>query len=405
MRILIVDDRSEKAAKISRAIESSKRIKEDGIQCKIDISLSLQDAKGSMRKKLYDLLILDLHMPRMIGDDNPASENGISFVDEICNTASLKIPMDIIAMTALDDAKEKFTSEERLAGFAILQYDETKREWQNHLVSRIQYLHKCDLQRRIERRPAPCDLLWLTTVDVESEAVEGLFEFSPYTVPDDPTHYQVAEVAIGTRTIHIVHAQLKEMGMTNAAAMTVKASMRFRPEYIVMTGIAAGLDDDMSIGDVMFAERSWSYDSGKYTEEKKSGRSVTKLLPDGNTLNMDHSDREVIARFLKEKRNEIKARSGTFACGNAVVASTLKVSEDIKAHNRKTIGIDMESYGVMLASELMYKTRVPAFVLKGISDKADTEKSDKHQVLAANNSATLAKDFIWFLFETVAVSD
>lgn len=118
------------------------------------------------------------------------------------------------------------------------------------------------------------------------------------------------------------------------------------------------------------------------------------------SIDFELEDQERISAFVKDNRSGIKVVPGIFACGNAVVASALKVSKDIKAHSRRTIGIDMESFGVMYASKTTTKPAIPAYVVKGISDKADTEKDDRHQELAANNSAKVAYELIKYLYAT-----
>lgn len=394
MKILIVDDRSEKAGQIKRIIRDSGEVNEEDIQ----IELDLTGARSQLRKVLFDLLILDLNIPESICGE-PSVDIGISFIDEICNTKSFNIPLDIVALTAFSEAKQKFSSDPRLAGFAILQYDVGLQDWQDYIISRIKYLNICNQQRKIEKRLPDCDVFWLTAVDVETEALKKLFSWTPFSVANDASLYYCTEYEAEGQSIHIVRTQLTEMGMTSAASITTKAIMHFSPKYIIMTGIAAGLDNDLKIGDVMIASHVWNYDSGKYTEVEENGSLQTKLKPDGKTDNLTEENLGILHAFRDNTKSEVKPMLGIFACGNSVVASALKVSEDIKAHSRKTIGVDMESYGVMFAARVSCNPPITAFVIKGISDKADTKKNDEHQKTAAENSALVAKDLIRFLYK------
>lgn len=392
MKILIIDDRSEKAGFIKRIIRESGLIPDDDIH----IELDLTGARSKIRESLYDLIILDLHMPESLGEV-PQSEHGIAFIDEIYGTASFNIPLDIVALTALSDAKEKFSSDNRLAGFTLLQYDEGRKDWQDYIISKIRYSKICNQQRKIEKRLAECDIFWLTAVDVETDALKDTFDWRPYHVPRDSAQYYLSDYELNGRMVHIIRTQLTDMGMTPAASITTKAILQFSPKLIIMTGIAAGLDSEMKIGDVMIATRTWNYDCGKYSEVDVAGQKVVKLKPDGKTENLSEENMGMLQAF-REHTTDLKPYLGTFACGNAVVASALKISEDIKAHSRKTIGIDMESYGVMLAAMNTCIPPVTTFIIKGISDKGDTEKNDEYQKFAATNSTKVAKNLIdyWY---------
>lgn len=57
--------------------------------------------------------------------------------------------------------------------------------------------------------------------------------------------------------------------MTASSVLTLKMIHQFKPEYVVMPGIAAGtgtlaISSDQEYGDVLLADSVWNYSNGKY---------------------------------------------------------------------------------------------------------------------------------------------
>lgn len=80
--------------------------------------------------------------------------------------------------------------------------------------------------------------------------------------------------------------------MTAAAAHTTKAVLHFNPKFVVMTGIAGGLEKDANLGDVVVATDVWNYNSGKYIETKNGEVPASELLPDSKHINMDRATKD-----------------------------------------------------------------------------------------------------------------
>ncbi|MGA8792740.1 MAG: hypothetical protein WB498_07425, partial [Candidatus Binatus sp.] len=83
---------------------------------------------------------------------------------------------------------------------------------------------------------------------------------------------------------------------------------------------------------------------------------------------------------------------GPIASGASVVQSQPLVRQ-IESHNRKVIGVEMETYGVFLAARLCRKPRPVAMSFKSVADFADLSKSDKYQDYAAFTSANFLYEF------------
>ncbi|WP_445219608.1 hypothetical protein ACKWRH_05310 [Bradyrhizobium sp. Pa8] len=69
-----------------------------------------------------------------------------------------------------------------------------------------------------------------------------------------------------------------------------------------------------------------------------------------------------------------------------------KIIESLKSQqNRKLLGIDMESYGVMAAGSEVSAPRPEALIIKGVSDFADSAKNDAYRHYAAYASAGILR--------------
>lgn len=358
--------------------------------------------------------ILDLNMPEELGE-LPSIEAGVAFVEEIIETRSIKKPTDLIVLTAFDASAQLFKTRVELSGFLVLSYNSLSTEWTSILKSRVDYLMLCQEQRKIIPKPPKCDVAVLTAVPVETSAILALdIKWEQFSLPNDPSVYNYGTITLPSKEIRIIHAQQSEMGMTAAAALTSKVIIHFEPRYIIMTGIAAGLDKDFQFGDIMVGTDIWNYSSGKYEEISENDATKVILSPDPkhisipqflqNSLTSNKYD-ELLDSIKSEYtlvppvQNSPRVHFGPIACGVAVVASQEIVQQQVKAHGRKTIGLDMESYGVCYAAQTTSTTETPAIIVKSISDLANAEKNDSAQPYAAYTSAKFAENLIRNIFE------
>lgn len=62
------------------------------------------------------------------------------------------------------------------------------------------------------------------------------------------------------------------MGMPAAASLAMKMIMTFRPAFVGMVGVAAGVKGRTNFGDVIAADPTWDYGSGKHAVPIKMSR-------------------------------------------------------------------------------------------------------------------------------------
>jgi nucleoside phosphorylase len=196
-------------------------------------------------------------------------------------------------------------------------------------------------------------------------------------------------------------------GMVSSAICATKHILEYKPQYIVLLGIAAGFD--LPFGTVMIAEYVFAYQQGSL----KDG----KIIPDGHTYwadqNIMRNIRGVKGDIIQDVKTKVKKRYIDIEEGmvNGIsaeiggVATSIQVVEDktqqtlILENNRRAIGIEMEGVGVFQAvAELQYREKPIPLLIKGVSDHADENKNDsKHPQARKLAAFTSAYFFLKFL--------
>ena len=352
----------------------------------------------------YDVMVLDLFMPEKILDDS-IENAGAEFIDEILGIDTIKKPTDIVILSAYDDCKTAFVKSDDRNAFHMLKYDESSMVWQAKLKAIIRYRLIYSLQKQEEQ----IDYAIITTVPVETEAVRALAEnWRKIVFENDPNSYYVTEFEKEGVRKKVVTAQSSDMGMVAASISAMNLNFHFKPKYIFITGIAAGIGDH-KLGDILIPSEVWNYSSGKYVDKDGS----LSFLPEPKVIPLDVKIADLVKQDysdILEKihagwkiKNEIDLQisktalsmySSPLACGTAVVANFELVKDMILGHSRKTQGIDMEAYGVFAAARSLCDNKPVAICVKSISDFADKEKNDGFQPYASYTSACFTKFMI-----------
>jgi nucleoside phosphorylase len=193
------------------------------------------------------------------------------------------------------------------------------------------------------------------------------------------------------------------MGPTEAALATERFLSRRQPRTIVMLGIAAAMDEDVKLGDVVIASHV-----GRYLERAKIVSDSEKsfdIQPGGDSfpcsrdlvqasLHFEFAHRplyeswkeqgktELVNILSEELRSELVEKGwlnespsfldGPIASGPVVVASE-EFIDWVKSINRSYVALEMEG-GAMLAT--IYSRAEPSrsMILRGISDFGDQRK-------------------------------
>lgn len=400
MRILIVDDVHEKIRKIMQTVLEVEGI----VRNDIDYAVETTMAKEMLLENEYDLMILDLLMPIEIIDES-IENAGAEFIDEILGIDSIKKPIEIIILSAYEDCETEFIKSNSRNAFHMLKYDISSVAWQDKLKDIIKYRLLYSLQKKSEQ----VDYAIITTVPVETKAVRALAkDWRRIVFENDPNSYYVAEFEKDGLKKKVVNVQSSDMGMVAASISTMNLNYHFKPKYIFITGIAAGIGDHC-YGDIIVPSEVWNYSSGKYVD--KEGE--LSFLPEPKVIPLDEKMANLVRqdylKVLKEiheawpinnevdlliNKTKLSIYSSPLASGAAVIANFQLVKDMILSHSRKTGGIDLEAYGVFAAARSLCDNKPIAVCVKSISDFANKDKGDGYQPYASYTSACFTKYMI-----------
>lgn len=394
--ILIVDDSTSKSEKIVAAIY---QILEPP-DVAIDRAFDAHDAGRRMLLNTYDLLVLDLFVPLRAGEE-ARRDGGVLLLRQMSRQREWKTPRHILGLTAYQDLAAESEPAFKRDLLHVVSYREDSTEWIDALGRQLLHILQ---ERSPPERGHGCDLAIVTALHrVELESVLDLpAEWTQASAPGDHAIYHRGTFKRGERSLAVVAGACSEMGMPAAAAHAMKVIEAFRPRFIAMTGIAAGTEG--AFGDVLVADQSWDYGSGK-RKSTESGTSV--FLPAPSYIPIDQVlraqlnffvlDRSVL-RGIRERwpgakpTGELAVKMGPLASGAAVLQSRDAVDE-ISSHNRKVVGVEMETYGVFMAARECREPRPRAMSFKSICDFGDSNKGDDYQRYAAYTSAQFLYEF------------
>lgn len=405
MRILIVDDEGYKHRKVAHLVRKSDILKGNVI---IETALALSDARSMLKEKFFDFLILDLNISDELGD-NLSTTAGSEFIDEILEVDGIKKPANIVILSSNEESKSQFKQELGKKGFELLNFNPTHTDWEEKLLSKLEYAMVCFEQRNAWNNNY--DVCIVTAVDVEMDQLKRLWpSWKEIDYPNDSTKYYSTSFRDKNGIVReLLIAQQSEMGMSSSTYLSTKLIYQFKPQYLIMVGIAASTKDECGFGDIIVPDIIWNYSSGKFVNDGLDGEQAqTKLLPDAKSLHLDARVRDIIYQsdfadslskikreFSGSKPNtELKIVKGPMACGAAVISDFSIVKNWVLAHSRKNVGLDMESYGVFYAAINSYISRSIPICIKSISDFADQKKGDDYQQYSAYTSAAFSKELI-----------
>ncbi len=207
----------------------------------------------------------------------------------------------------------------------------------------------------------------LTALPVEYDAVRAhLGDGSEELVHDDGTRVECGRLA-GTDW-RLAVAELGE-GSMNAAALTTQILGWLRPEAVLFVGVAGSLKEDVAIGDVVIGTKVYAVQGGKVT-------------PDGFHARPEvwHGSNRLVqaARSALRGLDGVRGHLKPIACGDVVLTDQESAfAEFVRRHYNDSNAIEMEGAGAVHAAHV--SGQVDALVVRGISDRANPDKSDADQ--------------------------
>jgi len=198
---------------------------------------------------------------------------------------------------------------------------------------------------------------------------------------------------------------LTGIGKVNAAMTATLLLEHFKPDEVLFTGIAGGINPDLFPGDIVIAEKTVQHDLGRLTPEGIIYRGMRNPLTGIRNPVFFPADPELLklaeASGKRIKLDSIQASStvripkiitGIVVTGDVFVASPSKKIE--LREKLRADAVEMEGAAV---AQICWQHEVPCLVIRSLSDSANEQAEvdiDMYREIAARNAALLVEDIV-----------
>ena len=400
VRILIIDDTEIKRENLKALLIEECNIAKENIS----EASSINEARKLMIAEVFDLVLLDLVMPNYKGEE-PNTEDAPNFIDEIYSNPSIKIPNQIIGLTAYVSEFESMKNRFEDKVWHLFHYDISSSDWRRKIKQKVYHLieNKRLIYNNIINRNKH-DIGIICALEEEFFQLLSAFneKWETKVVPELPLSCKscILTNAYG-ETLRIIAVCVGKPGMVPTSIIASSMVDIFHVTKLCMTGFAAGIQyDNISLGDIVIAKSIQDYSAGKLIDNKDDGN--FKLLHELNIVNASESllakardiclDKSIIAKInydlstrnLIKDNQIIKTHISPTVCGPFVVASKEIMDNIKKSADRKLQALDMEGFGLYMVGHFK---NCDCLWIKGISDFADSHKGDNFHAQCAYSSA------------------
>jgi len=403
MRILIVDDENAKVVDICQVLSGA-----DIPRDHITVSTTAASALKELKQTYFDLLIIDMNLPDRVGEA-PNVGGGVGLLKRISRGSDVRLPEHIIGLTSNLEALAASREEFAARSWFVEEVGPSHTTWKLRLIEKVQYLKAREQYQNsgepgaLQAERPQCDVLFVCALlDPELVAVHAASaaKWELITYVGDPGIYWSTELKIGSKSARAVCVCLPQMGLVAAGVTVAKAITLFRPNLVVMTGICAGRKGDCELGDVIGANLTWDYGSGKFSEVNGSvafepapfqAAASARVVGVLTELSNDSQIMEKLYRDSPGYRPEKlpKFHVGPLASG-AAVQNHKEFFSGVASQQRKILGVDMEAFAVAWACHEALEPQPNWLIIKAVVDFADGTKDSKIQAFGSYLSASMA---------------
>ena len=368
MRVLIVEDRPDKAATLSGVVTDVCK------DARVSVVGNIRDVVAALERRRYDLIVLDLMLPLVEG--SIANVVGLEIL-RVVERSKRNRSANLVAITAYGGLIEKLERRYVDAGVFLVHYTDEGNEWRTTVRSII-------ARTNAEVR---CDFVIFCAKEVERGGyVDSNIELGSSYV-ENGLDVQSAMVSDYLGRVIL----LPRPGLVDAACVASIAVERYRPQVVAMSGMCAGVKGRVKLGQVVVCEGCWDYQVGKYTEREFEFEPYQEMVDDALRVRLKALCRskkiaDVMGVGFEELKLEDRTpRLGLIVSGSSVVASESRRREICEQH-RKICGLEMEMSALFRAVNLV-EPSVCTFAAKGVADFGDVDKDDRYQKCASVLSA------------------
>ena len=239
----------------------------------------------------------------------------------------------------------------------------------------------------------------ITILDEELTAIRSVERFTEFA-GSSPYFFRKK---IGEGRYDVILSQSADRSNTPCAELVADLAERFRPEFMILSGIAGGIGgrDGIALGDVVVADHVEGYEMRKYSEGREMTRRValdhpSKYLRETIAHRVRRSDRwKKRIRSNRPSEGDPKVIVGNLIAGDKILGDgENEYQRQILTEYDKAIAVDMESHGLARGAYSARSTRhynLHYLVVRGISDLVETDQNnDVRKKWTAYAAATAA---------------
>lgn len=395
--ILIIDDKEQKIDNLRNVICS---ISED---INVEEAQTIVDAREKMRDYSYDLVILDMVIPELDGEE-PSRTGGADYLTEIYENPDIKRPLQVIGLTEYEEEFTQQKEEFRDRLWYLLFYSQRDTQWKRNLKSKITQLMgmKRDFIETLLNRDK-YDVGIICALSEEFEQMQKAFDGCQWEdchLSGLPFLFRTTTVpTINLHDVKVIAVCADRPGVCATSILATAMYTVARVDALFMTGITAGVNDGtIKLNDVIIADSVGDYATGKlednedgdisWLREIHEASASTRLLSAASSVARDEAicgdiNKDLLQQNLITADTNVKFQIAKTVCGPFVMASSALI-DVLKSSDRKLQAIDMEGFGLYLTAHSLEKQ---ALWIKAVCDFADRNKGDGYHKSCSYASA------------------
>jgi len=183
------------------------------------------------------------------------------------------------------------------------------------------------------------------------------------------------------------------IGKVNAAVGTTLLLDKFKPDYLINTGVAGGFPDDVKIGDIVVSSEVRHYDADATAFDYEMGQ-----IP--NMPASYEADKLLLGLTRKSWLNDsaINVHHGPVLSGDSFVHTSQQISQ-IEERFPDVMAVEMEGAAV---AQTGFIFNVPFVLIRSISDKVHEEGSESIYENFMEKAAQNSVDMVLSMMENFA---
>lgn len=393
INIIIVDDSDDKIAAILSGLP-------EGIRSSVDIAKSKSSAQKAFAKKTYDVAFVDLALPRYDNED-PFPNEGANLVQEINEFDWFKSPKKILAITQHSELEIEYATLLKELGVTLHYHDGT-----GSIADIVKYQYETIVKVN-QQLDYNYDVLIVVALDEEAKPIlnDARFNWSRQEVLGlEDVNIRASSLPIKGELKKVALVILPRMGLVSSAITTSRVVNEIRPRYVLMPGICAGIEGEVKLGDIIVANPSWEWQTGKWKGDSFAIEpyqiAINQKMVGRFEQMLDTSILDDLWKNTEQKRPESKptCHFGPMVSGSSVISNSDKITE-LREQHRKLIGIEMEIFGVYAACT--QSNVYPDFIgFKSVCDYGNEQKGDSYHSYCSEICGKLCANFVEFILNT-----